>query len=91
MCHNHWHVPNMPTYIFMFYTRRYYPRLYVRNVITNVGLDTIQLNFISVRQGEIKNMEYFTTYKGVWRMNLQFSDTNINDGSCELAFKSKYN
>ena len=34
----------------MFYTQRYYPRLYVRNVITNVGLDTIQPNFISVRK-----------------------------------------
>ena len=32
----------MPTYVFMFYTQRHYPRLYVRNVITNVGLDTIQ-------------------------------------------------
>ena len=49
-CHCRWHVPNIPTYIFMFYTQRYYPRLYVRNIITSVGLDTIQPNFINVRK-----------------------------------------
>ena len=49
-CHCRWYVPTMPTYIFMFYTQRYYPRLYVRNIITCVGLVTIQPNFINVRK-----------------------------------------
>ena len=70
----HWHVPNMPTYIFHVLHPTLLPP-FVRNVITCVGLVTIQPNFINVRK---RGNQEHVIHKGVWCMNLQFGDsTNI--------------
>ena len=48
-CHCHWHVPNMPTYIFNVLHPTLLPP-FVRNIITCIGLVTLQPNFINVRK-----------------------------------------
>ena len=71
-CHCRWHVPSMPTYIFNVLHPTLLPP-FVRNIITCVGLVTLQPNFINMRKkGE--NQKH-VIHKGVWRMNLQLSDS----------------
>ena len=53
---NHWHVPNMPTHIFSCLIPTIFPRLYVRKIIMNVGLDT-SAQLINI-EGKAKNMKY---------------------------------
>ena len=51
---SHWHVSNMPIHVFYFKPNVCFPRLYVRSIITYVGLN-ISAQLINIKRGSTES------------------------------------